>query len=75
MKPAVYMGRVLVIDDVPGIRDRIARSLALKGYHCTFVDGAHEAGTLSGHEYFDTTVYGHEFLLGLTGLESPPRVR
>ena len=70
-----YRGKVLVIDDEPGIRDRIIRWLAQTGYHCTFVDSAFEADALLGHECFDTIVYSHEFLPDRTSPQVPLRSR
>jgi CheY-like chemotaxis protein len=57
-----YKGKILVINDVPGIRNRLARWLAGTGYHYTFVDSAAEAEALLAQAAFDITAYGHEFL-------------
>jgi CheY-like chemotaxis protein len=56
-----YRGKILVINDAPRICGRIARMLVQGGYYCTFVDSAHEANALLELEYFDTTLYAHEF--------------
>ncbi|MEE9203252.1 MAG: hypothetical protein V3U31_08665 [Dehalococcoidia bacterium] len=74
-KAQSYKGKILIINDVPGIYGRIVRLLVQEGYHCTFVDSAHEANTLLEREYFDTTVYAHEFLPDHTKPELPSGIK
>jgi PleD family two-component response regulator len=56
-----YKGKILVINDVPNIRGKLALYLAQMGYYYTFVDSAHEAESLGEHTHFDSVVYSHEF--------------
>jgi DNA-binding NtrC family response regulator len=53
-------GRILVINDVPGIRDNIPLWQARPMYDYTFVDSVHEAAALLEHTHFDAVVYGSD---------------
>ena len=57
-----HTGTILVINDVPRVKDRLARWLTESNYYHVFVDSEEEAAALSERHRFDAVVYGHEFL-------------
>lgn len=61
-----FRGDVLVIDDAPDLRQRIAEWLASQGYHLAFVRDAAEAASIQQSRSFSAVFYGHEFLFRTT---------
>ncbi len=57
-----FLGDVLVIDDAPELRQRIAVWLESQGYHPAFVRDAAEAASIQQSRTFGALFYGHEFL-------------
>ncbi len=55
------LGNVLVIDDAPALRQRIAGWLASHGYRSFFVDDAADAYAIQQSCDFNAVLYGHEF--------------
>ena len=55
-------GRVLVIEDTPSIRHRVALWLKKEEHPHTFVNTDEEAAELLRHVRFDAVMYGHEFV-------------
>ena len=58
---SAFIGKVLVINDVPSIGDRLVRWLAQQGYHCVLANSSEEARLLLGHNRFDAILHGREF--------------
>ena len=54
-------GRVLVVDDAPGLRDRIVRWLEQNEYRYVFVESKEAAENLLTCRPFDAVIFGHEF--------------
>ena len=54
-------GKILIIDDVPGMRERLERWLGQMAYRYAFVDSDRQAKAMLKNENFDTIVYSHEF--------------
>ncbi len=57
-----HTGTILVINDVPRVKDRLVKWLTEANYHYVFVESYEEAAALSEKQRFDAMVYGHEFL-------------
>ena len=57
-----YRGKVIIINDAPGARGRLARWLKQRGYEYTFVDNMDQANELLAYVDFDTIVSCREFL-------------
>ena len=61
------LGNVLVIDDLPQFRQRIAIWLASLGYCPYFVPNATDAEAMQRSHDFNAVLYGHEFSFPRTG--------
>lgn len=61
-----FLGDVLVINDAPELRQRIAEWLASQGYRLAFVRDATEAASIQQSRGFSAVFYGHEFLFRTT---------
>lgn len=59
-------GTILIINDAPRDKDRLARWLAKRNYGWVFVNSYEEAIALMENQRFDSMVYAHEFLFDLT---------
>ena len=67
-------GRVLYIDDDPGIRRLAARALERRGYQVTLAERGEEGVALATAEAFDVIAVDH-YMPGLDGLETLQRLR
>ena len=70
-----HKGKVIVIDDEPGVGDRLSRWLAETRRTCVFVKTYEEAVDLLKAQRFDAVVYGHEFSWPSPFSSSPPTGR
>ena len=61
MHAPYHTGTILVINDVPRVKDRLTQWLTEANYVYVFVDSYEEAAALSEKQRFDAVVYGHEF--------------
>ncbi|HET8542246.1 MAG TPA: response regulator [Anaeromyxobacter sp.] len=66
-KRAVHAGRVLVVDDEPGMRDLLSRVLGDAGHAVSAVESGEEALVLLAREKFDVLVVDKN-LPGIDGL-------
>ena len=55
-------GKIIVINDMPNMSERLVRWLAKEKYHASFVATGELAQALLERDHFDAIVYGHEFL-------------
>jgi len=54
-------GKVLVIDDEPGVRERLQSWLDKQGYNYIFVRNEEAARSILEHHRFDAIFHGREF--------------
>ncbi|MFC1995579.1 hypothetical protein ACFLVM_01710 [Chloroflexota bacterium] len=54
------VGKILDINDGPGISNDIANWLKTTGYHYTFVDNYEEAGNILKKHEFNLIIFTHE---------------
>jgi CheY-like chemotaxis protein len=73
-KRATHAGRVLVVDDEPGMRDLLSRVLGDAGHTVAAVEGGEEALVLLAREEFDVLVVDKN-LPGIDGLSVLKLVR
>jgi len=66
-KPAAHPGRILVVDDEPGMRDLLSRVLGDAGHEVSSVESGEEALVLLAREQFDVLVLDKN-LPGIDGL-------
>ncbi len=57
-----HKGKILIINDEPGISKWLAKHLARMQYRPAFVDTLDEANAVLEHVDFDAVMYAHEFL-------------
>ncbi|MFC1994107.1 hypothetical protein ACFLVI_02470 [Chloroflexota bacterium] len=55
-------GKVIVVDDKPGIAKSLTKWLMKAGYSYILVDDVHAANNLLKYNKFDAILYCHEFL-------------
>ena len=58
-----YKGNILVVNDMPGVSDRIAGWLTQMGYRCAFVnsvDDINDLNDLTGYGDFDALIHCQE---------------
>ena len=61
MDAPYHTGTILVINDVPRVKDRLVKWLNEANYLYVLVESYEEAAALSEKRRFDAMVYGHEF--------------
>ncbi|MFC2003325.1 hypothetical protein ACFLV4_05215 [Chloroflexota bacterium] len=55
-----YKGNILVVNDMPGVSDRIAGWLTQMGYRCAFVNSVDGVNDLTEYGDFDALIHCQE---------------